>query len=137
MLSSSGEETAVVEAMVGGAAGYLLKDRPLPDVVQAIRQVAAGRTIMDPELMGRVMARLRGDVRDPSIEALSLQERRVLNLISEGMTNKEIAGELYLAEQTVKNYVSNVLAKLGLKGRIQAANLFRTQGRGKNPHFSG
>ncbi len=131
MLSSSGEETAVADALLGGAAGYVLKDAPLTEVTAAIREVAAGRTMLDPVLTNRVLARLRGEVTEPTIEALSPQERRVLALIAVGMTNREIAQEMYLAEQTVKNYVSSLLSKLGVKRRTQAATMFRERSHGE------
>jgi DNA-binding NarL/FixJ family response regulator len=125
MLSSFGEESAVADALLGGAAGYMLKDAPLHEVVAVIREVAAGHTIFDSALTSRVLARLRVQGTEPTIQGLSPQERRVLVLIAEGMTNREIAQEMYLAEQTVKNYVSSLLSKLGLKRRAQAAQLFR------------
>jgi two-component system, NarL family, response regulator DevR len=125
MLSSFRDETVVVDAVLGGAAGYVLKDAPLVEVADAIRDVGAGRSILDPELATRVLARLRGEVTEPALQSLTTQERRVLNLIADGLSNKEIAKDLFLAEQTVKNYVSSLLSKLGLKRRTQAATLFR------------
>jgi two-component system, NarL family, response regulator DevR len=125
MLSSFRDETVVVDAVLGGAAGYVLKDAPLVEVADAIRDVGAGRSILDPDLATRVLARLRGEVTEPALQSLTTQERRVLNLIADGLSNKEIAKDLFLAEQTVKNYVSSLLSKLGLKRRTQAATLFR------------
>ena len=120
MLSSFADETAVVDALLGGAAGYILKDAPLRDVSEAIRHVAAGESIVEPGVAERILARLRSGSA-PAVESLTPQERRVLKLISQGLTNREIAERLFLAEQTVKNYVSSLLAKLGLKRRTQAA----------------
>ena len=120
MLSSFADETAVVDALLGGAAGYILKDAPLRDVSEGIRRAATGQSIVEPGVTERVLARLRAGS-TPGLEALTPQERRVLRLITEGLTNREIADRLFLAEQTVKNYVSSVLSKLGLKRRTQAA----------------
>lgn len=120
MLSSFADETAVVDALLGGAAGYILKDAPLRDVSEAIRRVATGQSIVEPGVTERVLARLRAGS-TPGLETLTPQERRVFDLITEGLTNREIAERLFLAEQTVKNYVSSLLSKLGLKRRTQAA----------------
>lgn len=120
MLSSFSDESAVVDALLGGAAGYILKDAPLREVSEAIRRVAVGQSIIEPGVTERVLARLRGGS-TPALETLTPQEKRVLHLVTEGLTNREIAERLFLAEQTVKNYVSSLLAKLGLKRRTQAA----------------
>lgn len=132
MLSSFADETAVVDAILGGAAGYILKDAPLREVSEAIRQVAHGNFIIEPGITERVLARLRGDS-TPGVERLTVQEQRVLDLITEGLTNREIAERMFLAEQTVKNYVSSLLAKLGLKRRTQAARYVQDLDRRSSP----
>lgn len=124
MLSSFADETAVVDAVLGGAAGFILKDAALRDVSEAIRRVAGGGSIIEPGVTERVLARLRRGSAS-GLDRLTPQERRVLHLITEGLTNREIAERLVLAEQTVKNYVSSLLSKLGLKRRTQAATYAR------------
>ena len=128
MFTSYGDEKAVVAAIMAGAAGYLLKQVRGGDLVDAVRRVAAGQSLLDPAVTATVLARMReGDPHpaDP-LAALTEQERRVLALIAEGLTNREIGGQLFLAEKTVKNYVSSLLAKLGLARRAQAAALAAT-----------
>jgi two-component system, NarL family, response regulator DevR len=128
MFTSYDDEDAIIAAIMAGAAGYLLKQIRGVDLIDAVRRVAAGQSLLDPAVTATVLARLRSvDVRpsDP-LAALSDQERRVLALISEGLTNREIGQRLYLAEKTVKNYVSSLLAKLGLGRRAQAAALAAT-----------
>ena len=120
MLSSFGSEEATLEAVVAGASGYLLKDTPLDDVIETIREVAEGKTHLDPMLTGRALERLRHPEAVHRAADLTAQERRVLDLLSEGLSNKEISERLNLAQQTVKNYVSSVLAKLGMR-RVEAA----------------
>jgi DNA-binding NarL/FixJ family response regulator len=119
MLSSFGSEEATLEAVVAGASGYLLKDSALDVVVDMIRAVAAGKTLLDPALTSKALDELRRRKVDPTAN-LTSQERRVLDLLSEGLTNDEIAERLHLAPQTIKNYVSTVLTKLGMR-RIEAA----------------
>ena len=127
MLTSFGDDEALFDAIMAGAAGYLLKDVRGQDVVDAIRRVAAGDSLLDPTLTGKVLERLRrGDEEDPRLKSLTEQERRILSLIAEGLTNRQIADQLHLAEKTVKNYVSNLLAKLGMHRRTEAA-VFYTQ----------
>jgi two-component system, NarL family, response regulator DevR len=127
MLTSFGDDEALFDAIMAGAAGYLLKDIRGADLVDAIRRVAAGDSLLDPSVTGKVLQRLReGDAEDPRLASLSEQERRILVLIAEGMTNREIGAELHLAEKTVKNYVSNLLAKLDMQRRTEAA-VFYTQ----------
>lgn len=121
MLSSFTNQDSVFGALLAGAAGYVPKDAPLEDVMTAIREVAAGRSLLDPALTAQVLDRIRQQDRKMGTEALTDSERRVLDLISTGMTNREISAELHLAEQTVKNYVSSLLSKLGMKRRTQAA----------------
>jgi two-component system, NarL family, response regulator DevR len=109
---------------MAGAAGYVLKEVSSTALIDAVRQVAAGRSLLDPAVTQRVLERIRrgdGDTRE--LDQLTDQERKILELIAEGLTNRQIAERLYLAEKTVKNYVSSVLAKLGLERRTQAAVL--------------
>lgn len=128
MFTSYDDEGAIMASIMAGAAGYLLKQIRGVDLVDAVRRVAAGQSLLDPAVTQTVLARLRrADLRQPDpLAALSTQERRVLALITEGMTNREIGQRLYLAEKTVKNYVSSLLAKLGLARRTQAAALAAT-----------
>jgi two-component system response regulator DevR len=122
MLTSFADDEALVAAVVAGASGYLLKEIRGGDLVVSIRRVAAGDSLLDPNVTRRVIERLSSGPReDERLSRLSEQERKVLALITEGMTNRQIGAQLYLAEKTVKNYVSNVLAKLGLKRRTEAA----------------
>ncbi|NUR32077.1 MAG: response regulator transcription factor [Catenulispora sp.] len=124
MLTSFADEEALFDAIMAGAAGYLLKQTLGADLVQAVRTVAGGESLLDPKLASKVMAKLRAadEHKDP-LAQLTAQERRVLDLIGEGLTNRQIADRLFLAEKTVKNYVSALLAKLGLTRRVQAAVL--------------
>lgn len=127
MLTSFSDDEALFDAIMAGAAGYLLKDVRGQDLVAAVRQVAAGESLLDPSLTGRVLERLRrGDQEDPRLKSLTEQERRILGHIAEGKTNRQIADQMHLAEKTVKNYVSNLLAKLGMHRRTEAA-VFYTQ----------
>ena len=122
MLTSYDDNDAIFAAVMAGAAGYLLKEIRGSSLVDAIRQVAAGRSLLDPAVTGRLLARLRdGAPQDERLASLSEREREVLGLISDGMTNREIGERLFLAEKTVKNYVSGLLAKLGMQRRTQAA----------------
>lgn len=119
VLTAFDDEDAVLEAVSAGAAGYLLKQVRGQDLVTAIREVAAGRSLLDPVTTTRLLGRVRAGS-DP-LDALTEQERNVLNLIGEGMSNREIAQRLFLAEKTIKNHVTSVLAKLGMRRRTQAA----------------
>jgi two-component system, NarL family, response regulator DevR len=122
MLTSYSDDEALFEAIMAGAAGYVLKQIRGNDLVAAVKQVATGASLLDPALTGRVMARLRNPPQeDERLGRLSEQERRILGLIAEGMTNRQIANELHLAEKTIKNYVSNLLMKLGMERRTEAA----------------
>jgi len=123
MLTSFSDDEALFGAIMAGAAGYLLKQISGMDVVSAVRTVAAGGSMLDAQVTATVMSRLRGETgaADPRYALLSPQEQRVLELIAKGLTNREIARQLYLAEKTVKNYVSSVLHKLGLQRRTEAA----------------
>jgi len=123
MLTSYSDDEALFGAIMAGASGYLLKQISGMDLVSAVRTVAAGGSMLDAQVTATVMSRLRGEtgVADPRYALLSPQEQRVLELIAKGHTNREIARQLYLAEKTVKNYVSSVLHKLGLQRRTEAA----------------
>lgn len=122
MLTSYADDEALFDAIMAGASGYVLKDIRGTDLVDAIRSVAAGKSLLDPDATARVLDRLRGkDKHDERLDALTEQERRILELIGEGLTNRQIGERLFLAEKTVKNYVSSILAKLGMERRTQAA----------------
>ncbi len=127
MLTSFSDDEALFDAIMAGAAGYLLKDIKGTDLLDAVRRVARGESLLDPTLTGKVLERLRqGDEEDPRLASLSDQERRILELIADGLTNRQIAEQMHLAEKTVKNYVSNLLSKLGMQRRTEAA-VFYTQ----------
>ncbi len=122
MLTSFDDDEALFEAIVAGASGYVLKQVKGSDIIDAVRQVGAGRSLLDPSLSARVMDRLRaGSTQDPRLAGLTAQEHRVLDLLADGKTNRQIAAEMFLAEKTVKNYVSNLLAKMGMHRRTEAA----------------
>jgi DNA-binding NarL/FixJ family response regulator len=124
MLTSFADDDALFDAVMAGAAGFVLKQIHGTDLVGAVRTVASGQSLLDPRSTTRMMARLRDQAsrKDP-LAALSDQERRILELIGEGLTNRQIGERMYLAEKTVKNYVSNLLAKLDMQRRTQAAAL--------------
>jgi DNA-binding NarL/FixJ family response regulator len=122
MLTSYADDEALFDAIMAGASGYVLKEIRGTDLISAIRQVAAGKSLLDPVATARVLDRIRkGDQQDERLRGLSDQERRILHLIGEGMTNRQIGESMHLAEKTVKNYVSSMLAKLGMERRTQAA----------------
>ena len=122
MLSTQDSDDALFDSIIAGAAGYLLKNISGNDLVENLRTVAAGRSLLDPSITSRVLQRLReGNEREERLGKLTDQERRILELIGQGLTNRQIAEEIHLAEKTVKNYVSNMLAKLGMERRTQAA----------------
>jgi two-component system, NarL family, response regulator DevR len=122
ILTSFSDDQALFEAIMAGAAGYVLKQIRANDLVDAIRRVAAGQNLLDPAVTARVLERLRrGPEEDELIARLSAQERQVLVLLAEGLTNRQIAERMYLAEKTIKNYVTSVLAKMGLTRRTEAA----------------
>ncbi len=122
MLTSFGDDEALFDAIMAGAAGYVLKQIRGTDLVGAVRTVAAGQSMLDPEAASKVMARMRDQAsrKDP-LAGLTNQERKILELIGEGLTNRQIGERMYLAEKTVKNYVSALFAKLGMQRRTQAA----------------
>jgi DNA-binding NarL/FixJ family response regulator len=122
ILTSYDDDDALFAAIMAGAAGYVLKQVRGDDLIDMIRRVAAGQSTLDPSVTAQVLERLRnGPPVDKELEALTEQEQRILELIGKGLTNRQIASELFLAEKTVKNYVSSLLAKLGLSSRTQAA----------------
>jgi two-component system, NarL family, response regulator DevR len=122
MLTSFNRDTALSDAVLAGAAGYLLKSAPGATLVDAVRRAAQGESLLDPAETDRVLERLRsGQGEDPRLARLTRQERRILTLITDGLSNRQIADELSLAEKTVKNYVSSLLGKLGVHRRTQAA----------------
>ncbi|SBT38769.1 response regulator [Micromonospora narathiwatensis] len=124
ILTSYEDDEALFAAIMAGAAGYVLKQIRGTDLVDAVRRVAAGQSLLDPAITTRVLERIRSGVEQPrELKSLTEQERRILEYVAEGLTNREIAGKMFLAEKTVKNYVSSVLAKLGLERRTQAAVL--------------
>ncbi|QGN49896.1 response regulator [Micromonospora sp. WMMD558] len=133
ILTSYEDDEALFAAIMAGAAGYVLKQIRGTDLVDAVRRVAAGQSLLDPAITTRVLERIRSGVEQPrELKSLTEQERRILEYVAEGLTNREIAGKMFLAEKTVKNYVSSVLAKLGLERRTQAAVL-ATRLLGKTP----
>jgi two-component system, NarL family, response regulator DevR len=122
ILTSYDDNDAIFAAVMAGAAGYLLKEIRGSSLVDAIRQVATGKSLLDPVVTERLLARLRdGEPQDLRLASLTDREREVLGLIADGLTNREIGERLFLAEKTVKNYVSGLLAKLGMQRRTQAA----------------
>lgn len=123
VLTSFDDDEALFAAIMAGAAGYILKQVTSHDLLNAVRHVAAGGSLLDPHVTAKVIERLRdGSPEEPdALRSLSAQERRILELVAEGLTNRQIGERLFLAEKTVKNYMSNVLAKLGLVSRTQAA----------------
>lgn len=122
MLTSYADDEALMAAIMAGASGYVLKQVGSGDIVADVRKVGAGGTLLDPKLTERVLERIRrGPEEDERLASLTPQERRILDRIAEGRTNRQIGEELYLAEKTVKNYVSNLLAKLGMERRTEAA----------------
>ncbi|MFF4882067.1 response regulator [Streptomyces nigra] len=128
MLTSFDDEEALLDAIMAGASGYVLKQIRGSDLVSAVRTVASGQSMLDPATTARLMSSLRADpVETPSVppelEGLSPRERDILALIGDGLTNREIGKKLYLSEKTVKNHISRLLAKLGVQRRVQAAVL--------------
>lgn len=122
MLTSYADEEALMSAIVAGASGYVLKRIDSHDLVNNLRKVAAGESLLDGEMTDRLFRKLRGDEPDdPLLARLTPQERKILDHIAEGLTNREISEQMFLAEKTVKNYVSNLLAKLEMSRRSEAA----------------
>ncbi|MET9624716.1 response regulator transcription factor [Streptomyces sp. NPDC006464] len=126
MLTSFDDEEALLDAIMAGAAGYVLKQIKGSDLVAAVRTVATGQSMLDPATTARLMHSLRdpepaGPPEDQRLAVLTERERDVLELIGEGLTNRRIAERLYLSEKTVKNHISRLLGKLGVERRVQAA----------------
>ncbi|WP_371525109.1 response regulator transcription factor [Streptomyces sp. NBC_01283] len=128
MLTSFDDEDALLDAIMAGASGYVLKQIKGSDLVSAVRTVASGQSMLDPATTARLMRSLRADPADapavaPELASLSPREQDILALIGDGLTNREIGKKLYLSEKTVKNHISRLLAKLGVQRRVQAAVL--------------
>ncbi|GHD55451.1 DNA-binding response regulator [Streptomyces mirabilis] len=128
MLTSFDDEEALLDAIMAGASGYVLKQIKGSDLVSAVRTVASGQSMLDPTTTARLMRSLRADPTEspalaPELAGLSPRERDILALIGDGLTNREIGKKLYLSEKTVKNHISRLLAKLGVQRRVQAAVL--------------
>jgi len=122
MLTSFSDDDALFDAILAGAAGYVLKQIRGDDLVDAVRTVGRGGSLLDPSVTAQVLERLRNPpTEDPRLADLTGQERKILELIAEGLTNRQIGERMFLAEKTVKNYVSSLLSKLGLERRTQAA----------------
>ncbi|MBN9620092.1 MAG: response regulator transcription factor [Actinobacteria bacterium] len=122
ILTSYDDDEAIFAAVLAGAAGYVLKQIRGSNLIDAVRQVAAGQSLLDPAVTARVLQRIReGKQEDARLASLNAQERKILILIAEGLTNRQIGERLFLAEKTVKNNVSSLLAKLGMQRRTQAA----------------
>jgi DNA-binding NarL/FixJ family response regulator len=122
ILTSFSDDEALFQAIMAGAAGYVLKQIRSADLVDAVRRVAAGQNLLDPVVTARVLERLRrGPAQDERLARLTDQERKVLDLLAEGLTNREIGERLHLAEKTIKNYVTALLAKMGMARRTEAA----------------
>jgi two-component system response regulator DevR len=137
MLTSYADDEAFLGAVVAGASGYVLKQIRGNDLVESVRRSSRGESLMDPLMVAQARARLGRDLEDERLRPLSPQERRILELIAEGMTNREIAATMFLAEKTVRNYVSNLLMKMGLKHRTEAAVFaVRAEGR-RRTSFTG
>lgn len=122
MLTSFADDEALFSSIMAGASGYVLKQIKGSDLLESIRKVGRGESLLDPEMTDRVFRRIRGEeADDPLLAKLSAQERKILDYIADGLTNRQIAEEMFLAEKTVKNYVSNVLSKLEMSRRSEAA----------------
>jgi two-component system, NarL family, response regulator DevR len=134
ILTSFADDEALFSAIMAGASGYVLKQIRGNDLLDAIHRVANGESLLDPSVTGRVLARIRGDVlgggEDGGVEQLTPQERRIVALVAEGMTNRQIGERVHLAEKTVKNYVSNILMKLDLSRRAEVAAFMAKRQRG-------
>ena len=134
ILTSFADDEALFSAIMAGASGYVLKQIHGNDLLDAIHRVANGDSLLDPSVTGQVLARIRGDAvganGDGGIEQLTPQERRIVALVAEGMTNRQIGEHVHLAEKTVKNYVSNILMKLDLSRRAEVAAFMAKRKRG-------
>jgi len=122
LLTSYADDEALFDAIMAGASGYVLKQIRDAELLEAVRTVASGQSLLDPKVTARVLDRLRhGSSGDALLDSLTDQERRIFDLLAEGLTNREIAERMFLAEKTIKNYVSNFLAKMGMQRRTEAA----------------
>jgi len=122
MLTSYADEEALMASIMAGASGYVLKRVKGAELIENIRRVAAGESLLDPDMVERLFDRLRHGTReDPKLAQLTEQERKILDHIADGLTNRQIAEKMFLAEKTVKNYVSTILAKMGMSNRSEAA----------------
>jgi two-component system response regulator DevR len=121
MLTSFNDDEALFDAIMAGASGYVLKEVRGSDLIESVRRVAAGQSLLDPIVTARVLERLRNPPQDALAASLTPQESVILGHLADGLTNRQIAETMFLAEKTVKNYVSNLLAKLGMSHRTQAA----------------
>jgi DNA-binding NarL/FixJ family response regulator len=133
ILTSFADDEALFSAIMAGASGYVLKQIHGNDLLTAIHRVSKGESLLDPSVTGRVLARIRGDVlagEEGGVEQLTPQERRIIGLVAEGMTNRQIGEQVHLAEKTVKNYVSNILMKLDLSRRAEVAAFMARRRRG-------
>jgi two-component system, NarL family, response regulator DevR len=133
ILTSFADDEALFSAIMAGASGYVLKQIHGNDLLTAIHRVSKGESLLDPSVTGRVLARIRGDVlagEEGGVEQLTPQERRIIGLVAEGMTNRQIGEKVHLAEKTVKNYVSNILMKLDLSRRAEVAAFMARRRRG-------
>ncbi len=133
MLTSYADEDAVFASIMAGANGYLLKQARTRVLIDAINRAMRGESLLDPAVTQRVLERVRtaGTSKDDELSLLSDQERKILDLIAEGKTNKEIAGDVFLSDKTVKNYVSSILSKLNLRRRSEAAAFIARRGASK------
>ena len=121
MLTSFNDDEALFDAIMAGASGYVLKEVRGSDLIESVRRVASGQSLLDPVVVARVVERLRNPPRDALTASLTPQEAAILGHLADGLTNRQIAEQMILAEKTVKNYVSNLLSKLGMHHRTQAA----------------
>jgi DNA-binding NarL/FixJ family response regulator len=137
MLTSFADDEAFLGAVIAGASGYVLKQIRGNDLVASVRRAARGESLLDPMMVAKARARLGRDLEDERLRPLSPQERRILELISEGKTNREIAETMFLAEKTVRNYVSNLLLKMGMKHRTEAAVFAVRMAERQRKSFSG
>ena len=135
MLTSYSHEEAVMGSIMAGASGYLLKEIRSQEIVEAIRQVGAGQSLLDPTVTAGVLERARRGKEEDVLIQLTDQEQKILELIAEGQTNREIAGQINLSDKTVRNYVSNILGKLEVSRRFQAA-AFLAERRGRRDYNS-
>jgi DNA-binding NarL/FixJ family response regulator len=133
MLTSFADDEALFDAVMAGASGYVLKEVRGTELVSDIRKVAAGHSLLNPDLIERIMEQVRQSQDENRVEPLTPQEQRILDLIAEGMTNRQIAEVMYLSEKTVKNYVSNLLAKLGMNRRTEVA-VYAIKQRSRHDH---